>query len=454
MTTDPKTIFMDGLRVTPQHLNHLQSALQQAVRDLRRTLGFGKIAYGLRLTVDGETVTLQPGVAFAPDGVRLEVTEAAPIEPPTETGSLRVVLLAENTEDAATRLDDVATIVFGGTAVRTLAPDEDIPEGGFVVGTVERTAEGVAVSQADSLFLSPAHHAHGGGFLQDSDGLWRYDGPELEGAPGPEGPPGPQGPEGPQGPAGPPGETGPRGETGVQGDPGPQGETGAEGPAGETGPQGEPGPRGEAGAQGDPGPQGHPGLQGSQGEAGSAGPQGPTGPEGPQGTTGPAGPPGATGPRGPQGPPGPGLNENPTVVEKVNWDPFRAMDRRRFIAVLSGMTFHFSAPLNPDSVKRAAPWVLTVRMQSLGIRDRLRLLPGTPVLSDPRTLTWKFDGNPEELLSQIELEAVLLIDLRCDYLLDERDRVVCGSAGPLAGLPTGPLPPGGTFSTWLRMRVQ
>jgi hypothetical protein len=49
---------------------------------------------------------------------------------------------------------------------------------------------------------------------------------------------------------------------------------------------------------------------------------------------------------------------------------------------------------------------------------------------------------------------VLLVDLRCDYLLDERDRVVCGSAGPMAGLPTGPLPPGGIFSTWLRMRVQ
>lgn len=523
MTTDPKTIFMDGLRVTPQHLNHLQSALQQAVRDLRRTLGYGKIAYGLRLTVDGETVTLQPGVAFAPDGVRLEATEAAPIAPPAETGSLQVVLVGENTEDPATLLDDAATIVFAATSVQTLAPEAEIPEGGFVVGTVERTAEGVAISQADSLFLSPAHHAHGGGFFQDSDGLWRFDGPELEGAPGPEGPQGPPGPEGPQGPQGlageagpegppgPQGEAGPQGETGPQGpagetgptgpqgppgpqgDPGPQGSPGAQGepgpqgppgpqgeagpqgppgedgaqgnpgpqgPAGETGPQGPPGPQGEAGPQGPPGPQGDPGpqgprgAQGPQGETGPPGPQGPPGPEGWQGETGPAGPPGATGPRGPQGPPGPGLDETPTVVEKVNWDPFRVQDRQRFIAVLSGMTFQFSAGLDPDTVERAAPWVLTVRMQAMGIDDRIRLLPGTPQLADPRTLVWKFDGSPEELLRQIEVEAVLLIDLRCDYLLDERDRVVCGSASPMAGLPTGPLPPGGIFSTWLRMRVQ
>lgn len=118
------------------------------------------------------------------------------------------------------------------------------------------------------------------------------------------------------------------------------------------------------------------------------------------------------------------------------------------------MTFQFSAPLNSDTVKRAAPFVLTVRMQSLGVKDRLRLLPGTPVLADPRTIVWKFDGSPDELLNQIEVEAVLLVDLRCDYLLDERDRVVCGSASPMAGLPTGPLPPGGIFSTWFRMRVQ
>jgi hypothetical protein len=138
----------------------------------------------------------------------------------------------------------------------------------------------------------------------------------------------------------------------------------------------------------------------------------------------------------------------------VNWDPFGVLDRQRFVRVLSEMTFQFSAPLDPDSVKRAAPFVLTVRMQSLGVKDRLRLLPGTPVLADPRTIVWKFDGNADELLNQIELEAVLLIDLRCDYLLDERDRVVSGSASPMAGLPTGPLPPGGIFSTWLRMRVQ
>lgn len=141
-------------------------------------------------------------------------------------------------------------------------------------------------------------------------------------------------------------------------------------------------------------------------------------------------------------------------MEKVNWDPFRVQDRRRFVEVLSEMTFQFSAPLNADSVKRAAPLVLTVRMQSMGVRDRLRLLPGTPELVDAQTLVWRFDGNVDELLNQIELEAVLLIDLRCDYLLDERDRVVCGSASPMSGLPTGPLPPGGTFSTWLRMRVQ
>ena len=74
MTTDSQTVFVDGLRVTPQHLMHLQSALQQAVLDVRHTIGTGAVAFGLRLTHEGGTVSLQPGIAFSEAGLTFPVS--------------------------------------------------------------------------------------------------------------------------------------------------------------------------------------------------------------------------------------------------------------------------------------------------------------------------------------------------------------------------------------------
>ena len=47
MSDEQGTVFVDGLRVTSQHLNHLEESAQQAVGDLRRVLGAG--AHRLRL---------------------------------------------------------------------------------------------------------------------------------------------------------------------------------------------------------------------------------------------------------------------------------------------------------------------------------------------------------------------------------------------------------------------
>ena len=74
MAEDARTQFVDGLRVTSDHLQHLQDRLRDAVLDLRRALGLGKVAWGLRAVLDGG-VALAPGVAFSPSGVRLNIDD-------------------------------------------------------------------------------------------------------------------------------------------------------------------------------------------------------------------------------------------------------------------------------------------------------------------------------------------------------------------------------------------
>jgi len=68
MTDAPRAHFVDGLRVTALHLNHLQDSALGASEDLREIVGLGRIGLGLRLMADGGTVTLTRGLAIAPDG--------------------------------------------------------------------------------------------------------------------------------------------------------------------------------------------------------------------------------------------------------------------------------------------------------------------------------------------------------------------------------------------------
>ena len=52
MANDARTQFIDGLRVTSEHLQHLQDRLREAVRDVRTSIGLRKVAWGLRVTSD------------------------------------------------------------------------------------------------------------------------------------------------------------------------------------------------------------------------------------------------------------------------------------------------------------------------------------------------------------------------------------------------------------------
>ena len=83
MSDAPRANFVDGLRVTALHLNHLQDSALAATRDLREIVGLGRIGLGLRLLTSGGagggTVVVTPGVALAPDGSPLRLDEETPV---------------------------------------------------------------------------------------------------------------------------------------------------------------------------------------------------------------------------------------------------------------------------------------------------------------------------------------------------------------------------------------
>ena len=71
MADDARSQFIEGLRVTAEHLQHLQDRLRESVADLRCTVGCGRIGWGLVVRVDSGQVRVEPGLALASGGVRI-----------------------------------------------------------------------------------------------------------------------------------------------------------------------------------------------------------------------------------------------------------------------------------------------------------------------------------------------------------------------------------------------
>jgi hypothetical protein len=317
MANDGRTQFIEGLRVTADHLQHTQDRLREAVQDLRRTVGVGRVGWGLRVTLAKKAITIQPGVAFSASGLRLNIDAAASLDVPAGAGPWRVVLRATESDRETLRLGGTPTLINLVTTP-SVEPDGDIGPDAIVIGTVTKTGAKLEVSPNAAIFAAAGHHSHSGEFVQDEFGNWHYDGPTLAGEMGPRGVPGPAGPAGDPGPAGPPGE---RGERGDKGDPGPTGAQGPEGALGPEGKQGPSGPAGSAGSQGSQGPKGDPGEpgvagikgdKGDPGAAGAKGDKGDPGAAGEKGDKGDSGAPGTKGAKGDKGDPGtPGTKGDP-----------------------------------------------------------------------------------------------------------------------------------------------
>src|ERR1700758_3780591 len=123
MADDARSQFIDGLRVTSDHLEHLQDRLRDSVHDLRRVVGLGRVGWGLHAGLNANTVNLQPGVAFAPGGVRLNIDSPVNLTLPAGAGPFRVVLRATQGDLASVRVGTQPTLITLLTTP-TVEPDD------------------------------------------------------------------------------------------------------------------------------------------------------------------------------------------------------------------------------------------------------------------------------------------------------------------------------------------
>ncbi len=454
MADDARARFVDGLRVTADHLQHLQDRLREAVLDVRRTIGLGRIGWGLRAALSAGTVSVEPGVAFAPGGVRLNLDTAVNLPVPAGAGPFRVVLRAVESDRQALRVGNTPTYY---TLVTTpvVEPDDNSAVGpdGLVIGRIDSGSGGPILTQDPALFAAAGHHAHTGQFSRDADGRWHYDGPELQGPPGPEGPrglPGPPGPQGAPGTPGPPGQNGPPGAPGPEGPRGLQGETGAPGTPGPPGAPGAPGERGPQGIQGSPGERGPQGIQGPPGERG---PQGLQGQPGAQGQPGVPGPQGLQGVQGPQGSPGRGIDEKWGFIADIGWPHEGRIRAAEAVRLLHGLKMAFSKPFHP-LVRETAPQTVQVWFEPAGAASATAQSAPRQVMTlhgklsyDLRSLAWELVDDDAVVTRLFVAGGRVIIRVHCGVLGDEDGRAFSSAQTALARWETLPVP-GGIFESW------
>jgi hypothetical protein len=464
MADDARTHFVDGLRVTKDHLEHLQDRLREGLLDLRRSIGLGRIAWGLKVEAT-DRVAVAPGVAFSPGGVRMAVDSPLSLVLPDGLNPLRVTLRASNSDRQALRVDGQPTVILLTTAA-AVEPDDDSDPGpdALVIARLTRGADGVTLTQDETLFVATGHHSHSGELHQDAQGRWQYDGPKLAAAAGQgaKGDPGPAGAKGDPGDPGTPGDPGPAGAKGDPGAPGAPGEPGAPGAPGASGEKGDPGPAGPAGAKGDkgdPGAKGDPGPAGPSGRAGTKGDKGDPGPAGPAGAAGDLGAAGAPGAKGnpgdpgPAGPPGPGLDQDWSFVTRVSWKHGTTVDPATAAKLLLALRGDLSSPLLP-ALLDAQPQLLQVwfePLQELGpaapvAPPALKVVNGQLKLAG-QTLAWAATLTSDVLTRALIGGGRVLIRIHCGNLIDTRKRVFSAATDALFGADSLRLP-GGVLESW------
>jgi hypothetical protein len=121
----------DGLRITTEHMEHLQNSFHSAVQDLRQILGLGLVHTGFEVTPDGDSgIVIMPGIAFdfQKNRVVSDVPKKQPISLDAETVPQYVCLQYSQVEDNL--VEGKPTLVWDSCSIiiqaRLPGPDQNL----------------------------------------------------------------------------------------------------------------------------------------------------------------------------------------------------------------------------------------------------------------------------------------------------------------------------------------
>ncbi|MDR5748851.1 hypothetical protein QCE73_37360 [Caballeronia sp. LZ029] len=141
----------DGLRLTSEHLEHLQQAMLSSVGDLREIAGANCVYRGLEVELTEGGVTVKPGLAFDAQKNRIVIDEPQTVVVDFGDNDLQRYVCAkyESVEDG--EVESHFTIVWdsGSIVVRPTPPDAS--ENMLLLAKVTRQADGTKQVLLDSV---------------------------------------------------------------------------------------------------------------------------------------------------------------------------------------------------------------------------------------------------------------------------------------------------------------
>lgn len=169
--------WLDQMRITREHMSHLQATLLDGIVGLRETLGAGVVyGYSAHATGPGK-VEVAPGLALDAFGRPLILTEAREVELAPDAVSTGYLVALHKLRSTA-EVGGVPSILFDHVAIEVRPGPPPFEDGAVPFAGVKPGEEGPDVFRSGEWYLPPASHTHSGAFVE-LDGHTRYDGHPL-----------------------------------------------------------------------------------------------------------------------------------------------------------------------------------------------------------------------------------------------------------------------------------
>lgn len=112
----------DGLRITTEHLDHLQGAFLTGLQDLREASGLGRVVRGFEVTAEGDgRVAVQAGLAFDREKNRIVSDEPRTLDADFREGAEELWVTVRYDQQESGEVEGRQTLIWDGCALELVA---------------------------------------------------------------------------------------------------------------------------------------------------------------------------------------------------------------------------------------------------------------------------------------------------------------------------------------------
>jgi hypothetical protein len=133
----------DGLRITTEHLDHLQGAFLTGLQDLREASGLGRVVRGFEVGIEGDgRVSVQPGLAFDREKNRIVSDEPRVLDAVFQEGEESLWITIRYEQEESGEIEGKQTLIWDGCTLELTATEPGPDDLALPIARLMRAADG------------------------------------------------------------------------------------------------------------------------------------------------------------------------------------------------------------------------------------------------------------------------------------------------------------------------